>query len=75
MGIEHQILDLSHMREKARNAGGEKRIQKQHEQGKYTARERIEKLLDEGSFEEFDTFVTHRCTDFGMEKDQPLTAC
>jgi acetyl-CoA carboxylase carboxyltransferase component len=73
MGIEHQILDLSHMREKARKAGGEKRIQKQHEQGKYTARERIEKLLDEGSFEEFDTFVTHRCTDFGMEKDQPLT--
>lgn len=73
MTIEHKILDLAHMREKARQAGGEKRVQKQHDQGKYTARERIEKLLDEGSFEEFDTFVTHRCVDFGMEKDQPLT--
>ncbi len=73
MSIERKILDLAHLREKARAAGGEKRIQKQHDQGKLTARERIEKLLDEGSFEEFDTFVTHRCTDFGMEKDQPLT--
>ena len=73
MSIEHKILELAHLRQTAYRAGGEKRIQKQHEQGKYTARERIEKLLDEGSFEEFDTFVTHRCTDFGMEKDQPLT--
>ena len=73
MSIERKILDLAHLRETARAAGGEKRIQKQHDQGKLTARERIEKLLDEGSFEEFDTFVTHRCTDFGMEKDQPLT--
>ncbi len=73
MTIEHKILELAHLREKARQGGGEKRIAKQHEQGKFTARERIEKLLDEGSFEEFDTFVTHRCTDFGMEKDQPLT--
>jgi acetyl-CoA carboxylase carboxyltransferase component len=73
MSIEHKILELAHLRETAYRAGGEKRIQKQHDQGKYTARERLEKLLDEGSFEEFDTFVTHRCTDFGMEKDQPLT--
>ena len=73
MSIERKILELAHLRETAHRAGGEKRIQKQHEQGKYTARERIEKLLDEGSFEEFDTFVTHRCTDFGMEKEQPLT--
>ena len=73
MSIERKILELAHLRETAYRAGGEKRIQKQHDQGKYTARERIEKLLDEGSFEEFDTFVTHRCTDFGMEKDQPLT--
>ena len=73
MSIERKVLELTHLREKARRAGGEKRIQKQHDQGKYSARERIEKLLDEGSFEEFDVFVTHRCTDFGMEKDQPLT--
>ncbi len=73
MSIERKILELAHLRDTARMAGGEKRIQKQHGQGKYTARERIEKLLDDGSFEEFDTFVTHRCTEFGMEGDQPLT--
>ena len=48
--------------------GGQKRIDAQHARGKLTARERIELLLDEGSFEEFDMFVEHRCTDFGMEK-------
>ena len=52
----------------ARLGGGEKAIEKQHSKGKYTARERIHMLLDEGSFEEFDMFVTHRCYDFGMEK-------
>ena len=46
--------------------GGQKRIDKQHEQGKLTARERIALLLDEGSFEEFDMFVTHRCVNFDM---------
>ncbi|MCB1455321.1 MAG: methylmalonyl-CoA carboxyltransferase, partial [Nitratireductor sp.] len=46
--------------------GGEKRIEAQHAKGKLTARERIELLLDPGSFEEWDMFVTHRCTDFGM---------
>ncbi len=48
--------------------GGLDKIQKQHEQGKLTARERIEKLLDKGTFTELDKFVTHRCTNFGMEK-------
>lgn len=71
--IERKLLDLANRREKARMGGGEKRIEKQHEKGKYSARERLEKILDDGSFEEFDMFVTHRCTDFGMEKDQPLT--
>jgi acetyl-CoA carboxylase carboxyltransferase component len=52
--------------------GGEKAIEKQHAQGKYTARERIAMLLDEGSFEEFDMFVKHRCTNFGMEQKQYL---
>lgn len=52
----------------ARLGGGEKRIAAQHARGKLTARERIELLLDKGSFEEFDMFVQHRCADFGMEK-------
>ncbi|HHL42451.1 MAG TPA: acyl-CoA carboxylase subunit beta, partial [Hellea balneolensis] len=63
------ILDeLKSRRKKARLGGGQKRIDTQHAKGKLTARERLELLLDEGSFEEFDMFVTHRCTDFGMEK-------
>ena len=63
----HDILDeLEHRREQARMGGGQKRIDAQHAKGKLTARERIELLLDEGSFEEYDMFVTHRCTDFGM---------
>ena len=60
------ITDLLDKREKARLAGGEDKIEKQHANGKYTARERIHMLLDEGSFEEYDMFVTHRCSDFGM---------
>ena len=73
MSNERKLLDLANRKEKARLGGGEKRIEKQHQKGKYTARERIEKILDEGSFEEFDIFKTHRCNDFGMEKNQPLT--
>ena len=52
--------------------GGQKRIDSQHQKGKLTARERIELLLDEGSFEEIDKFVTHRATDFGIDKTQFL---
>jgi acetyl-CoA carboxylase carboxyltransferase component len=52
--------------------GGQKAIDKQHERGKYTARERIAMLVDEGSFEEMDMFKLHRCTNFGMEKKQYL---
>lgn len=62
------ILDqLEARRAEARLGGGEKRIAAQHGKGKLTARERIEVLLDEGSFEEYDMYVTHRCVDFGME--------
>jgi len=57
------------MREKARMGGGQKRIDAQHSKGKLTARERIDLLLDPGSFEEWDMFVEHRCTDFGMEQE------
>jgi propionyl-CoA carboxylase beta chain len=61
------ILDqLELRRAEARLGGGQKRIDAQHAKGKLTARERIDVLLDEGSFEEFDMFVSHRCTDFGM---------
>lgn len=61
------------MREKARLGGGEKRIETQHNKGKYTARERITRLLDEGSFEEFDMFVTHRQKEFGLDKQVYLS--
>ena len=61
------ILDeLDAKREQARAGGGAKRIDRQHENHKLTARERLNVLLDEGSFEEWDMFVEHRCTDFGM---------
>lgn len=73
MALDKKLLDLVTRKEKARLAGGEKRIASQHEKGKYTARERIGKILDAGSFEEFDMFVTHRCSDFDMQKNQPLT--
>jgi len=64
------LQELDSRRAVARKGGGDKRIEAQHSKGKLTARERIELLLDEGSFEEFDMFVTHRCTDFGMEKQK-----
>ena len=63
-----KIKELIERRATARMGGGDKAIAKQHEKGKYTARERIAMLLDEGSFEEMDMFVEHRCTNFGMEK-------
>ena len=63
-----KVQELIALRNEARLGGGEKAIQKQHERGKYTARERIAQLLDEGSFEELDMFVKHRCTNFGQEK-------
>lgn len=72
MSIENKITELLEKREKAKLGGGEERIKAQHKKGKFTARERIEKLLDEGSFEEYDMFVTHRCTDFGLENEQYL---
>ena len=63
-----KVMELITLREKARMGGGEKAIEKQHERGKYTARERIAMLVDEGSFEEMDMFVKHRCTNFGQER-------
>jgi propionyl-CoA carboxylase beta chain len=64
------LAELERRRANARQGGGVKRAQAQHTRGKLTARERIELLLDDGSFEEFDMFVEHRCSDFGMEKSK-----
>lgn len=72
MASQDKIKKLIDLRAEAKLGGGEKRIVSQHKKGKYTARERIDMLLDEGSFEEFDMFVTHRCTNFGMEKTKFL---
>jgi propionyl-CoA carboxylase beta chain len=64
------IRQLEEMRADARAGGGERRVAAQHGKGKLTARERMEILLDEGSFEEWDMFVKHRCQDFGMAEQQ-----
>ncbi len=73
MASEDKIKQLLDKRELAQLGGGQKRIDSQHKKGKLTARERIDLLLDEGSFEEFDMFVSHRCTDFGIENEKYLT--
>ena len=73
MEIQNKIKELMALRNQARLGGGEKRIEAQHKKGKLTARERIELLLDEGSFEEFDMFVSHRCIDFGLDKQAYLS--
>ena len=64
------LQELKKRRENARLGGGIDRIEAQHSKGKLTARERIEILMDQDSFEEFDMFVTHRCTDFDMEQSK-----
>jgi len=64
------IAEMERRREAARMGGGQKRIDAQHAKGKLTARERLDVLLDEGSFEEVDTYVEHDCVDFGMEEQK-----
>src|SRR2546421_2841717 len=68
---EEKLAQLHEIRNEAIHAGSEAAVAKQHERGKYTARERIEKLLDPGSFQELDTFVRHRTPDFEMMKNRP----
>jgi len=68
MNLEDKFKFLKQKKEEAKLGGGPKRIEEQHQKGKLTARERLEILLDENSFEEFDTFVTHRSTEFGLDK-------
>ncbi len=70
--MESGIKKLQDLREKLLEGGGKDRIEAQHSKGKLTARERVLRLLDEGSFVEIDAFMTHRHTDFGMDKSKPL---
>lgn len=68
--IKEKIQELKNREEKVKQGGGEKKNEKQHASGKLTARERLEKLLDPGTFVELDQLVKHRCTNFGMEKEE-----
>ncbi len=72
MSNRERIEQLRQMRAQSQMGGGEDRIRRQHQQGKNTARERLELLVDKGSFRELDPFVTHRSYDFGLEKSKPL---
>lgn len=72
MENQRKLQNLIELRAQAKLGGGEKRINSQHTKGKFTARERIHMLLDEGSFEELDMFVTHRCHNFGLENEKYL---
>ena len=64
--IQMKLVTLEQMRQQAQKGGGQDRIDQQHSRGKLTARERLALLMDDGSFVEMDTFVTHRTTDFGL---------
>ena len=70
IAMKDKLAKLSALEKKAKAGGGEKRIRQQHDKGKLTARERIDLLLDKGSFEELDPFVTHRTTEFGLADKQ-----
>ncbi len=70
--LEFKREELINKRKESELGGGPARIEKQHTQGKYTARERIDRLIDPGTFMEFDRFVTHRCTHFGMDETKYL---
>ncbi len=72
MPSQSRLVELRDLRERAKLGGGLKRIEQQHAKGKLTARERLALLLDEGSFQELDAFVTHRVTDFGLADNRPL---
>ncbi|MBI4446552.1 MAG: acyl-CoA carboxylase subunit beta [Acidobacteria bacterium] len=72
MNIEQKLEELRRRHAEAEKAGGAERIERQHVAGKLTARERIEYLLDDGSFEELDKFVVHRCSNFGLDKQRIL---
>jgi len=68
MTMKDKLTLLEQRRTESEQGGGSARIKAQHDKGKLSARERLDVLLDEGSFVEFDRFVTHRSTDFGLER-------
>ena len=70
--IEGKREYLANLRIEAEECGGSERVAKQHKSGKYTARERVKRLVDPNTFIEFDNFVTHRCNHFGMENKKYL---
>ena len=70
MDISDKLKELEELHRRAEDGGGEERRKRQHDASKLTARERIHFLLDEGTFEEMDKFVEHRCVDFGMENQK-----
>src|ERR1700751_2513384 len=70
MNLEEKVAELKKRNQLAENGGGAQRRERQHKEGKMSARERIEFLLDEGTFEETDKLVTHRCNDFGMSEQK-----
>ncbi len=70
MNLEQKVAELNKRNQLAEDGGGAKRRERQHKEGKMSARERIEFLLDEGTFEETDKLVTHRCNDFGMAEQK-----
>lgn len=72
MPLDPKLEKLYRLKSEAKLGGGQKRIDAQHKKGKLTARERIDLLLDEGSFEEMDMFVRHRCTDFKLDSESYL---
>jgi len=72
MGIEEKLQELRRLNELAELGGGKERIEKQHKMGKLTARERLDILLDKGTFVELDKFVVHRCPHFGIDKQKIL---
>jgi len=70
--IDQKLTDLSELRSQAHKGGGQRRIDQQHGRGKLTARERLALLMDDGTFQEMDSFVTHRTTDFGLSDNKIL---
>ena len=72
MSTADKLARLNQMRGAAKLGGGERRIAQQHERGKLTARERLDLLLDEGTFSELDAFALHRATDFGLDDERYL---
>ena len=70
--MKEVLAELEKRRAEARLGGGQARIDAQHKRGKLTARERIDLLMDKDSFEEFDMFVEHRATEFGMDKQAKI---